>query len=89
MSQSKNTNPHQNFTRPLLTVTQFCERHFFISQGGIRYQIFNAKDNGLEAAGALVRLGRRVLIDENNYFKWIASQQHRACQEGQGNEGGA
>jgi hypothetical protein len=33
------------------------------------------KSNGLETAGAIVRLGRRVLIDEGNYFSWIESKQ--------------
>ena len=55
----------------LLTVSQFCTKHSFISQGGLRFQIFNAHDNGLASFGAIVRLGRRVLIDEGRYFEWI------------------
>ena len=61
--------------RTLLTVNQFTERHPFATQGGLRFQIFNAKENGLEKSGALVRLGRRVLIDEAKYFDWIENQQ--------------
>lgn len=59
----------------LLTVSQFIEKHPFISNGGLRFQIFNAKNNGLEKSGAIVRMGRRVLIREGNYFGWIDSQQ--------------
>ena len=64
-----------NPPRTLLTVRQFAERHPFLSESGLRYQIFNAKTNGLEAAGAIVRLGRRVLIDEEKFFVWIESKQ--------------
>ena len=51
-----------------LTVSQFIKKHPFISNGGLRFQIFNAKNNGLEKAGAIVRMGRRVLVNEGNYF---------------------
>ena len=57
----------------LLTVSQFCERHPFISQGGLRFQIFNAQQNGLSTHGAIIRLGRKVLIDESRYFDWVDS----------------
>jgi hypothetical protein len=60
----------------LLTVSQFIQKHPFISNGGLRFQIFDAKNNGLENVGAIVRLGRRVLIDEEKYFAWIESQQN-------------
>jgi hypothetical protein len=62
-------------TLTLFTVAQFSERHSFITQGGLRFQIFNSKENGLDKSGALVRLGRRVLINERNYFYWIDAQQ--------------
>jgi len=61
----------------LLTISQFSIKHGFISNGGLRYQIFNAKNNGLEMARAIVRVGRRVLIDEERYFAWIDSQQRK------------
>jgi hypothetical protein len=59
----------------LLTVSQFIKKHPFISNGGLRFQIFNAKSNGLERAGAIVRMGKRVLIDEGRYFAWVDSLQ--------------
>ena len=61
--------------RNLLTVKQFCSRHPFATEGGVRFQIFNRQTNGLESSGALVRLGRKRLIDENKYFDWIDGQQ--------------
>ena len=57
----------------LLTVSQFCIKHAFITQGGLRFQIFNADNNGLASFGAIVRMGRKVLIDESRYFEWVES----------------
>ena len=62
-------------SRRLLTVRQFAERNPFITESGLRFQIFNKKTNGLESSGALVRLGRKILIDENKYFGWVDDQQ--------------
>jgi hypothetical protein len=38
--------------------------------------------NGL--APAIVRLGRRVLIDESKFFDWVQSQQVQRCVDHQG-----
>ena len=70
--QNKTASP----SRVLLTVGQFCDKHRFISEGGVRFQIFNQQTNGLEKSGALIRLGRKILIDENKYFEWIDDQQN-------------
>ena len=68
--------------RSLLTVKQFSERHAAFTQGSMRALIFASKrrhtsrgdieGNGLD--GALVRLGRKVLIDEGAFFEWIEAQ---------------
>jgi hypothetical protein len=57
------------------TVTQFCERHPAFTKGGIRNQIFNEHTNGLTKSGSIVRIGRKVLIDETKFFAWIEAQQ--------------
>ncbi len=59
----------------LSTVRQFSERHPAFPEGGLRHRIFHAESNGLRAARAIVRNGRRVLIDEEKFFKWLSSQQ--------------
>ena len=65
------TSTKQQTTNPTLsTVQQFCLKHSFISQGGLRFQIFNADNNGISSFGAIVRMGRKVLIDESRYFEW-------------------
>jgi len=61
--------------RILLTVRQFSEKHRAFSPGGLRFLIFNAGSNGLKKSQALLRLGRRVLIDEERFFNWIEQNQ--------------
>ncbi len=58
----------------LLTVKQFNQKHPAFPVGGLRHRIFYAKDNGLEQVGALVRNGRRVLIDEERFFSWLTGR---------------
>jgi hypothetical protein len=73
----------------LFTVEQFSDRHPAFPQSAIRSHILNSADrlnsrgeriagNGLAASGAIVRVGRRVLIDEQAFFRWIAGQQRNA-----------
>jgi hypothetical protein len=66
------TTETQSPARNLLTVRQFSQKHPAFPEGGLRYQIFHAKQNGL--ADALRRIGRKVLIDEVAYFHWIDAQ---------------
>ena len=58
----------------LFTVKQFAQQHPAFPVGGLRWQIFNEDKNGLKAAGAIVRVGRKVLIDTDKYFQWVYSQ---------------
>ena len=55
----------------LLTVSQFNQKHPAFPVGGIRHRIFNAKQNGMDSAGVLVRNGRRILINEERFFDWL------------------
>ena len=50
---------------------QLAEGHEGLSVDGIRKDVSNAQTNGLEASGALIRRGRRVLIDEDIYIDWM------------------
>ena len=58
----------------LITVKQFPTKHPAFTTGGLRSLIFNEDSNGLKASGAIVRIGRKVLIDEAKFFAWIESQ---------------
>ena len=57
-----------------LTVTQFTAKHKAFTVGGIRSLIFNENSNGLAKSGAVVRVGRKVLLNEPKFFGWVQSQ---------------
>ena len=61
----------------LFTVNQFTEIHPAFTVGSLRWMIFNAKDNGLLESGAIIRLGKRVLISEEKFFNWVDSKQEK------------
>ena len=69
--------------RPVyLTVEQFSERNPAFTSPALRNLIFKADTrhtsrgaihgNGLAEAGAIIRLGRRVLLDEAKFLGWVA-----------------
>lgn len=72
----------RSYPRPLYSVRQFSEKHPAFTQSALRNLIDKAREryssrgqvtpNGL--AVALVRVGRRVLIDEEEFFIWLACQ---------------
>ncbi len=78
-------NPKQNaaaslnqeaiMTSPTLsTVKQFSNKHPAFPIGGLRHRIFHEETNGLKNSGAIIRNGRRVLINEEKFFSWLESQ---------------
>ncbi len=68
----------------LHTVRQFSRAFPAFSEAATRNLIFKAKSrhsssgaipgNGLIEAGAIVRIGRKVLIDEDRFFDWVRQQ---------------
>jgi hypothetical protein len=58
-----------------LTVKQFCQRYPAFSHGGMRWLLFHRKENGLEHA--VLKVGRKVLIDVDQFFVWLAQQNGR------------
>lgn len=69
---------HQQ-TRALSTVRQFSEKYPAFSQGSIRNLVHlssqrytsKGKIDGNGLSMAIVRIGRKVLIDEARWFEWI------------------
>lgn len=59
-----------------LTVNQFSEKHPAFNRGGLRALIFNENTNGLAQSGAIIRMGRKVLINEQKFFAWVESHQN-------------
>ena len=58
----------------LSTVNQFTEKQPAFTLGGLRSLIFHENSNGLAKSGAIIRIGRKVLIDEIKFFNWVAAQ---------------
>jgi hypothetical protein len=58
----------------LVTVKQLAARSSVFSEASLRWLIFNAEHNGLDAA--IVKPGGRVLIDIRRFSDWLES--HRS-----------
>jgi hypothetical protein len=66
------------------TVEQFSNDNPAFSPSALRNLIFKAEvrhttkgvieGNGLLEAGAIVRIGRKVLIEESRFYSWVQSQ---------------
>lgn len=67
--QERSSEPPRIYTKK-----QFCERNRAITDGALRWDIFNAELNGLAESGALIRRGRKILVDEVLYFAWLRSR---------------
>jgi hypothetical protein len=67
--------------RTLLSVRQFSEKHPAFTPQGLRHLIFCSEErelskgklpgNGLKESGAILRCGRKVVIDEARFFGWL------------------
>ena len=78
----------ENPSTPNLATVENASRHFANAgqtPGAIRCNVFKADNrlnsrgesiqgNGLAAYGAIIRRGRRVLIDLDRYGAWLAGQ---------------
>src|SRR5664280_2344364 len=56
------------------TVKQFSERYPAFTVGSLRALIFNASTNGLAEFGAIVRINRKILLNEFKFFAWLEVQ---------------
>ena len=56
----------------LIPVPEWNKHHSWPPQGGLRHLIFNEKTNGF--ATAFKRVGRRVLVDETEFFACVERQ---------------
>lgn len=63
------SNEAQAVAYSYLTINQFCEKHKAFKVGGVRDKIFNAETNGLAKSGAIIRDGRKILINEAKWFQ--------------------
>ena len=56
-----------------LSVKSIAEKNPDLTEGGLRWMLFNSGSNGLAASGAVVRVGGRVWIHEPKFCKWLES----------------
>lgn len=54
------------------TVEQFATKYPAFTPQSLRWMLFNREQNGLNRC--VVRIGRRVLIDEAEFVAWLKSQ---------------
>ncbi len=73
----------------LFTVRQFAETVPAFSEASIRWMVFKASTNGLAESGAILRMGRRVLIDSDKFSSWIESKQSSGFSGNHSVSGGA
>jgi hypothetical protein len=61
--------------RTLRTVKQLAQANPAFTQASLRWLLFNREINGLQRV--VVKVGRRLLIDEEEFFAWIDEQNGR------------
>lgn len=59
-------------SKRFIPVPRWNDYHPWPPPGGLRYLIFHEKANGFSSC--VVRIGRKVLIDEEAFFAWVKSQ---------------
>lgn len=61
----------------LITVAQFARAHPAFSEASLRWRLHHARRNGLETSGAIIRDGRRILIDADKFLAYLKARQSR------------
>ena len=56
----------------LIPLTKWPEHHEYPPIGGLRHLVFNAQRTGFDKV--IRRVGKRILLDEAAYFRWVEEQ---------------
>jgi|GEM_PF-6608993 len=64
-------------TPTLYTVRDLARAEPALTVGGIRDDLFHRETNGLGDSGAVIRRGRRILLDRVRYLDWLRSRRMR------------
>lgn len=67
--------PRFSHQRSLATVAQFSKKYPAFPLGGLRWLLFHREQNGLDSA--VIKLGIKILIDEELFFQWLDEQQEQ------------
>jgi len=65
---------HAACASPFYSIEQFCRRNPVFTPASVRWLVFRANENGIEASGAIIRNGRSIVIDEPAFFSWFRSR---------------
>jgi hypothetical protein len=60
----------------LITVKRWVETYSWPPEGGLRHLIFHARELAFE--DVVCRVGRRVLIDEEKFWAWVARRAEKS-----------
>jgi hypothetical protein len=55
----------------LCTFKQFVEENKIFTEAALRNIIFNKHQNGLHDAGAILKFGKKIIIDKEKFFIWF------------------
>lgn len=55
----------------LITVEELAKKHPKLTIGGIRWWLFNRDRNGLKDSGAVIKMARKLFIDETKFIDWL------------------
>ena len=58
----------------LKSIKIFLQDNPSFTEGGMRHLIFHENSNGLKKHSAILRIGRKVLIDEPKFYDWVLAQ---------------
>jgi len=59
-----------------LTVRQLVEKRPYLTEPAVRWMLFNRAQNGLNVA--VIKIGKKVLIDDEKYEEWENSHREVA-----------
>ncbi|MBI5093853.1 MAG: hypothetical protein HZB26_15620 [Candidatus Hydrogenedentes bacterium] len=60
----------------LIPLSKWPEFHPYPSVPGLRWLVFNRDSNGF--ASVIRKVGKRILISESDFFRWIEAQNESA-----------
>lgn len=53
-----------------MTVKQYVDSHPYHTLGAFRWLLFHRYTNGLVQAGAVIKIGKKILIDSEKCEEW-------------------
>ena len=60
--------------RQLIPIDAWPNFHPWPTPNGLRFYVKHRHTNGLDKYGAVLRVGRRILIDQDRFHAWVDAQ---------------